>query len=140
MLRGLVRCERGTAAIEGAILLPLAISLMAGCVSFGTAYLDYASAQKALRDAARYLARVPSQYACTWGLTNAKTMAIANSSASVGWTADDIAMVPACPTASTGAVHLQAKFNYSPMMFGALKLPLSIPLTIDHEEPYVGLY
>ena len=63
----LARCSSGTATLEAAIVLPVAIALMAGGMDFGRAFWASATADKSMRDAARYLARVqPGAALCGW--------------------------------------------------------------------------
>jgi Flp pilus assembly protein TadG len=139
MLRTLIRDERGHALLEGTMIIPLAIFVMAGIISFASMYLDLGTAQKSLREATRYLARLPSSQVCSWGLGKAQGIAV-NGTTTVGWSAASITMDPPCPNPSTSVVHLHAEFTYTPLMFGALQLPTSFTVTLDHEEPYVGSY
>ena len=45
------------------IVVPVAISLMAGGVDFGLAFTTQATGSKSVRDAARYLGSLPAQWA-----------------------------------------------------------------------------
>src|SRR5262245_24438907 len=87
LLARLARCSAGTATIEAALMMPLAIFLMAGGTDFGRAYSVSSTADKSMRDATRYLARMPCDAAalgtctsaraiCEWGLTNAQNLAV----------------------------------------------------------------
>src|SRR5215470_17006838 len=87
LLLRLARCSSGTAALEAALVMPVAILLMAGGVEFGRVYSVASTADKSMRDAARYLARMPcdgglagvctsAAAICGWGLTNAKNLAV----------------------------------------------------------------
>ena len=49
-------CSSGSALVEMTIVVPVAISLMAGGVDFGLALSTQATGSKSVRDAARYLA------------------------------------------------------------------------------------
>lgn len=51
--------QRGVAAVEFAIMLPLLLLLLAAPLSMGRILWHYTVAQKAAHDAARYLASVP---------------------------------------------------------------------------------
>ena len=76
-LRPLVRCTSGAAALEAAMVIPVAIVLMAGGVEFGRLFTLYGTAAKSVRDATRYLARVPQANICdNWALNNAKNLAV----------------------------------------------------------------
>ena len=51
--------QRGVAAVEFAVILPLLIILLTFPVFFGRVFMHYSVAQKAAHDAARYLASIP---------------------------------------------------------------------------------
>ena len=53
------RRQRGVAAVEAAVLLPLLLVLLVFPLFFGRIFWHYAVLQKAAHDAARYLATVP---------------------------------------------------------------------------------
>src|SRR5262245_9687825 len=87
LLVRLARCSSAAASVEAAIVMPLAIALMAGGTDFGRAVSVASTADKSMRNAARYLARVPCDSAalgtctsadaiCGWGLTNAQNLAV----------------------------------------------------------------
>ncbi|WP_256325925.1 TadE/TadG family type IV pilus assembly protein [Sphingomonas sp. YR710] len=52
-----MRCRRGTAAVEMALVTPLLIAVMLGSFEAGNFYLDSHVVAKAVRDGARYAAR-----------------------------------------------------------------------------------
>ena len=58
-LRKVALCERGTASLEAVIVLPVAISLMAGGIEFGRILSASATVDKSMRGAVRYLTQVP---------------------------------------------------------------------------------
>lgn len=51
--------QRGVAAVEFAVILPLLLIVLAACVLAGRACWHYTVAQKAAQDAARFMATVP---------------------------------------------------------------------------------
>lgn len=55
IVRGGARSERGAAALEFALVLPILLLVVAGAVEYGRAFWYYDSLSKATRDAARYL-------------------------------------------------------------------------------------
>jgi Flp pilus assembly protein TadG len=145
-LRRLFKCESGTASIETIIVLPLAISLMAGGAEFGQIWSDWGTANKSIRDATRYLARLDYNSICNWGTDNAKKITvygtIDGATALIsGWTTDQVMRVsPDC----TGEppkqypVQLQATVPYTGTMLQAIRIANSITFTVTHEEPQVG--
>jgi Flp pilus assembly protein TadG len=62
-LRSLFPTNRGTAALEFAFLLPVLIILAAGGYEFGRAFWHYHVVTKGVRDATRFLTRVPTPLA-----------------------------------------------------------------------------
>ena len=158
LFRKLLRCTSGTAALEGAIVMPIAIILMAGGVEFGRIFSAYGTAGKSMRDAARYLARVPdsdasgnltSTYICGWGLTNAQNLAVygkinpTNSDQPLitGWDPSTVTLQsPDCSgtPASPIIIQLQAAVPYSGFMFGAIGLSNNWTLNVKHQERSIG--
>jgi len=53
------RRQRGTAAIELAVILPVLLAFLAFSIFYGRVFWHYTAAHKAAHDAARYLASVP---------------------------------------------------------------------------------
>ena len=58
-IRHLVRDERGAAAAELALILPLLLSIMFGSMELGNYFMNEHSLVKAVRDGARFAARQP---------------------------------------------------------------------------------
>jgi len=159
-LRELARCTSGSAMLEGALVVPVAIILMAGGVEFGRVFSAYGTANKSMRNAARYLARVPDKdaggnvtidYICGWGLTNAKDLAMygkinANPATDTplisGWTDPNSITLqsPTCGAAPTDPiiVDLRASVTYSGIMFGAVGLSNTWTLSVKHQERSIG--
>jgi TadE-like protein len=147
LLQRLGRCTSGTATLEAAIALPVAISLMAGGVEFGLIFSAYGTAEKSTRDAARYLARVPQQYVCDWGLTDATNLAIygkLNPTPGVDQLRLPITTTitaQGCPGSITFTViRVDATVPYNGIgsLFAAIGLPASRTINVKHEERYIG--
>jgi Flp pilus assembly protein TadG len=143
------RCTSGTASIEAIIILPLALSLMAGGVEFGRIFSAYATADKAMRDAARYLARVPQSAICGWGFTNAQNLAVygkLNPSLSdepliSGWTPATVTRTSPASCAALSdpvVVELAADVPFSVNMLSVVGLPSSFTLHVTHQERHIG--
>lgn len=146
-LRRLIRCESGTATIEAIIVLPLAISLMAGGVEFGRIISTHSTADKSLRSAARYLARVPSDAICSWGLTRARNLAVygqtyntgsplipGNVPGNITLTSPDCAATFPDPT----VIELRAAVPFTVLMLSAIGQSNSITIRVRHQERHIG--
>jgi TadE-like protein len=155
LLRRLATSTSGTATLEGALVVPIAISLMAGGVEFGQLFSAYGTAAKSMRAAARYLARVPEADICGWGLTNAKNLAVygkvnpnlADPNQPIdqplipNWTTGTVTLQsPGCGGAFPNPViiELRAAVPYSGFMFAAIGLSNSWTLNVKHQEVSIG--
>jgi Flp pilus assembly protein TadG len=145
-LRRLFGCESGTASIETIIVLPIALSLMAGGVEFGQIWSEYGTIAKSVRDSTRYLARLKYDAICDWGLTNAKNMAVygsINGTTPVisNFSTNDVTLVtPDCGAAPAGgySVEMRASVSYTGTMLSVIGLDNTFTITVTHEEPHVG--
>ena len=80
-------CSSGNALMEMTLIIPVAISLMAGAVDFARALATLATGGKSVHDAARYLASLPATAVCggtPWGVTKAKNLAVYGNIAGTG--------------------------------------------------------
>jgi hypothetical protein len=148
LLRFLASCS-GSAVLETAIIMPVAISLMVGGVEFARIYANYDTVKKSVRNATRYLARVPSDQICSgWGLSNAKNLAVYGNVAGTGsplvpgWTTGMVTLqLPStCPPPADPArvVSLQASVPYALVMLNAIGLSNTMTLQARHEERWIG--
>jgi len=142
------RCSSGGAIIESAITMPLAISLMVGVVDFGMGFQAWATGNKSVRDAARYLGSLSQGTAClTSAITNAKNLAVygniagSGSALVTGWqvnggTNNNVSVDCSTP----GVVVVTANFPYNPLMLPAF-MPFTgtVTLSARHEEDIVGV-
>ena len=166
LLLRLARCTSGTAALEGALVLPVAISLMAGGVEFGRVYSTASTADKSMRDAARYLARMPcdgglagvctaAAAICGWGLTNAKYLAVYGKIAVNKDSNGNVTDQPLIPNWSTSNITLQqpgdctslpnpviiqlkASVPFTAVMLSAVGLSNTVTMHVQHEERWIG--
>lgn len=144
LLRRLVRCTSGTAALEAAIVLPVAISLMVGGVEFGRLFSAYGTAEKSTRDAARYLARVPKAHVCDWGLTNAQNLAVYGNIAGtgpaliLGWTTGTVTL-NGIDCANPSIIDLRAAVPYTEgIMWAVIGLANAWTIGVKHQERWIG--
>ena len=154
LLAKIARCTSGTATIEGIIVLPLAISLMAGGTEFGRILSAYSTADKSMRDAARYLATVPKTGVNGWGLTNAQCLAVygklsltpppcssSDPQLIAGWIDTSTVQCSTCAAVAAGTtevIHLAADVPYTVLMLSAIGLPNTYTLHVQHEERFIG--
>lgn len=68
--------DRGVAAVEAALSFPFLIAVSAGLMEFGAMFYNYQLMQTGVRDAGRYLSRVPDLAAAE---ENAKRLAVTGS-------------------------------------------------------------
>jgi Flp pilus assembly protein TadG len=67
-LSALLRCDRGAAAAEMALVLPLLLVLLFGAFELGNYFRDWHTLSKAVRDGARFAARHDfADYSCAGG-------------------------------------------------------------------------
>lgn len=156
LLRRLTHDTSGAALLEATLSVPLAISLMAGGADFGMALATQGSGSKSVRAAARYLATVPSTAVCTWGIVNARNLAVYGKLNPVGgvdqplvagWNASDrstdansfVGLGPGTNCANPTIIHLEAKFPYESIMLSAV-LPgvATMTLSASHQERQIG--
>jgi len=68
LLRHLEKSSCGTAAVEMALVMPMLLTIMFGSFELGNYFLDNHIVAKAVRDGARYAARLPiDNYSCPIG-------------------------------------------------------------------------
>jgi hypothetical protein len=132
--------------------------LLAGGLEFGQIYSASSTGDKSMRDAARYLARMPCDSglagACThataicgWGLTNAKNLAVYGNIAGSGdplihgWSTSNVTLQqPSDCTALPNPTIIQLKgtISYTGTLLSAVGLSNAITMHVQHEERYVG--
>ena len=129
----------GSAAVEMALVLPFLLVLMCGAVEAGNYFLSEHAVDKAVRDAARYAARLPmTDYTgCSVpsaGAAEQQTQRVARfgdpdgtgNARLVGWTADSMTTVTiACDdTSSYGTAGLYTDFpNGAPVVTVSASVP-----------------
>ena len=160
LLMRLARSTSAAASVEAALMMPLVISLMVGGTDFGRAFAVSSTADKSMRDAARYLARVPCNSAslgtctsapaiCGWGLTNAQNLAVYGKLTVLpgdkplipGWSTSNITLT--LPTDCTAlpnptVIRLEATVPFTGIMLSAVGLSNAITMHVHHEERWIG--
>ena len=141
MLARLARCSSGTALAEMTIVVPVAIALMVGAVDFGMAFSSQATLGKSVRDAARYLAGLPtSAYCQTWAVNYAKGLVTAGATVSVTCPAS----CPPSAPANSNCVIVAATYTYSSIILTSTMagyfpaFPSTFTLSAQHQEVQVG--
>jgi len=153
-LRQFRKDRSGAALVEFTLVAPMLIALMCGLAEFGQALRQYHIMEKGVRDAARYLSRVPASPPCiaadpNWAtyVTQAKNLAIYGATTTGsplfrGWTNTATVSVPA-PTclvnlrpsgADLPKIKVTATAPYADLgLLSALGFG-PITLTVSHEE------
>jgi Flp pilus assembly protein TadG len=87
-----LRGDRGAAAVEFALVVPLLVALVFGLIDFGRAYNEQITLTQLAREGARLVALNQADYA---------TRLVTAAPSSLQLTATDITVVSSCTTAST---------------------------------------
>ena len=134
-------------------MIPVAIFLMAGGVGFGQLFSAYGTAEKSMRDAARYLARVPQANLCDWGRDNARNLAMYGALTNTGqplistWTDPTTVNFcepgnPTCPPdncpAPSDVIELRAAVPYAGLWSVGFGFSNSRTLNVKHQERHIG--
>jgi len=150
-LKSLYRADRGSALLEGAIALPVFLTLVCGVYEFGFYLYQQQLIASGVRDAARYLALTDNPNNPDYQLA-AKNLAVTGGirggTARVqGWSTDDVtvdvsAVDNAAATYSSGAmiqiVTVSTHF-IDPSLGFLVLLRLTAPvIDASHQERYVG--
>jgi len=155
----LARCSSGSALVESAFAMPIAIFLMVGIVDFGMAFTTWATGSKSVRDAARYLGSLPPAVMkdptdptgatwltdCpSWAKTNAENLAVKGNIAGSGsalvpnWQVSGGANNNITVDCSTlPSIIVAAKFPFSPVM-PFVSFTFTVTLSAQHTERSVG--
>jgi hypothetical protein len=120
--------------LEMTIVVPMAITLMAGGVDFGMALSTQATLSKSVRDAARYLGNLPASAGCPgWAVTNATALVTPGATVSVD--------------CSTPVAIVSAQLPYNSIIVGTFCASINqtncttlsaFTLSAQHEERQVG--
>jgi TadE-like protein len=146
-MRRLAKDESGAALVEMTVAAPLLIVLTAGAMAFGQIMLDYATANKSMRDATRFLSRLPAGAVCGWGLNRAKNMAVYGQETAgttpliSGWDPSTVSLAsPNCSGTPTDPfnVKLQAAIPYSNTILAVIGLGTTFTMSASHEEAHIG--
>ncbi|MGN6718209.1 MAG: TadE/TadG family type IV pilus assembly protein [Candidatus Binatia bacterium] len=149
-LKSIWRTEHGSALLEGAIVLPIFLTLVCGVYEFGFYLYQRQMIAAGIRDATRYLALTDNPNNLTYQV-NARNLAVTGSitggTARVpGWSTDDVTVevstVNNQPTTSSRTmvqiVTVSTHFADPSLGFLGL-LRLSAPMIDEsHQERYVG--
>ncbi|CAN7382649.1 pilus assembly protein [Phenylobacterium sp. LjRoot225] len=154
-LRQFRRDHSGAALVEFTILAPLLISLMCGLAEFGQVLRQYHIMEKGVRDAARYLSRVPANPPCTgiadpnWGtyVAQARNLAVYGVTSTGtplfnGWTNTATVSVPDPPCLANPRVNgadlpritVTATAPYADLGLLSVLGVGPLTLTVSHEQ------
>ncbi|MGH6852284.1 MAG: TadE/TadG family type IV pilus assembly protein [Methylocella sp.] len=76
LLKKLISDDRGAAIVEAAVTFPVLLTLGLGVFEFSNAFYDHQEITTGVRDAARYMARVPGSCADATAVSNATNLAV----------------------------------------------------------------
>jgi len=128
-----IKDRDGAAVVEFALLAPLLIFLMCGMAEFANAMRQYHVMEKGVRDAGRYLARVPMTGCTVSGTatTAAQNLAI------TGRTSGGTALLPNWTNVSSVAVSVAQCVNNSSAAYrGHAEMPV---IQVQAAAPYADL-
>lgn len=147
-----VRRQRGVAAIELAIILPLFIIALAPLILYARYMWHYTVAQKAAQDAARYMSTVSAMELRSRTLAAyAQAIAVQIASTEVAELSPGEAISDAlvscdgrnpctisAGTAPPKNINVYISFNLTDTFFGIYLGPYGLPITADVTMRYVG--
>jgi Flp pilus assembly protein TadG len=149
----LAHCSSGSALLEMTIVVPVAISLMAGSVDFGLALSAQTTLSKSVRDAARYMASLPTSrvdptgnplavYCSSWAIAKAKNLVVYGNFSTAGktlipdWTTNGGTVSIDC---STPVTTVKAQVPYKSIILATfLPIASTFTLSAQHGEAQVG--
>lgn len=149
------RFDEGSAMVETALVLPVMVLLFAGVAELGLAVYDHHQLSKAVRDAARFLARVPDPTAAEYQAMATNYMRTGSfagtGSALVGTDPSKISVSYTIQTIDNTAktwngpdtlwsVHMEATYPFRSYLLKAVGLagPDGLPLKVGHTERHIG--
>ena len=155
--------REGAALVEFTVLMPMLLLLLAGFIEFGIAIQQYHLVQKSMRDATRYLARVPHDKSTLFDATScnaaptgevlkAKNLVIYGNVAGTGtakladWTYDDICVTgPTSQTVTFNTVStdvyvvgMSTAVPYTDLGFLSILGLTGFTLRGSHEQAFIG--
>ncbi len=137
-------CESGNALVEAAIVLPLGILLLAGGWELGRGLSYYHAVDKAVRDAARYVARLPQGIA--YDQARARNLVLYGNWDTTAPSGIQTSVYPG--TISTfsidagrfaaGFVSLEADVSYTFPLLSIFRPSSTLVFRVKHEQPFIG--
>ena len=121
------KARGGIASVEFVLILPVLTLMLFGTIEVGRLLFDFHAASKTVRDATRYLTRVPAGSffsACPAGAVNAAAAEVAN--------ARNLAL--------TGSISTPGSPGSKPYLLGYWTDANSIVVTVDCEDNSAGTY
>lgn len=150
----------GTALVEFGILIPVLFPLFFGMMEYGRLIYQHHIAEKGIKNAARYLARVVDDTGCALNSssfatakTQAKNLAVyggfdSNVTPSVSnWSTGDVDVNIDCETNGSGTwrgeediplITVSTSFTYSDLGFLAVLGQSNVTVSVSHQELFVG--
>jgi Flp pilus assembly protein TadG len=146
--RALWQDQRGSAIVEGTIVVPVLLTFLLGLYEFSWAFYQQQLISTGLRDAARYLARydyltcggTPST-SCATAVTNAKaiatTGAVSGGTAMVkGWTTSNVTVA----FSSTTNTLASSPCGTTPCRSAFTGVVYTVTVSTNFQDPTLGLF
>jgi Flp pilus assembly protein TadG len=127
------KAKRGAALVEFSLVAPMLVFLMCGLAEFASVMRQYHIMEKGVRDAGRYLARVPMT-GCT---LNGAAVTQAQNLALTGRTGSGSYLLPSWTDSNTVSVTIAQCFNNSSGSYrGRANMPV---IEVTANAPYADL-
>lgn len=141
-------CEAGNALVEASVVVPVVLIIMAGGIELGRGLSYHHAADKAVRDAARYIARLPTRE-----MANNKTRALnlvtygawadvppsgAKSTLTPGTMTADNFTLDQSRLLDDGFVRLEAAVTYTFPFLSIISEDATLVFRVQHEQPFIG--
>jgi Flp pilus assembly protein TadG len=148
-------CSSGSALVEMSLIVPVAVSLLAGAVDVGMALSTQATGNKSVHDAAQYLANLPATAVCggnPWGRPNAKNLAVygqltANPGSELitGWSPSNVTITYSSGCTSSPPqpfnITVSATFPYNSIILASfVAIASSYTMQATHQEASLGWF
>lgn len=135
-------CERGNAAVEMALLLPVLALIAFGVIDFARAFYAYVGVASAAHEAASYLAEEIASSPSTSVLESvaaAESRVSATSFLTFGATGNSTLTVPALVTGTTNSSYVRVLLTYRFRLLSGIPFSGQVPISVSAAAPRSGM-